>query len=288
MKWLFVCAHPDDLEFFVGHLMVALANPSLGKSTPSLQSIIVQYLPNLQSAEVRVLSMTRGEMSGFTSTTQSTRKSARVRTFELNSSCKLMGLQEPDFLGFIDGFIRVSDGAIRRMADYIERAKPDIVVVPEPVYTYYYHPDHIRTGKIAYYAIRRLKMSQKHVPRLYYFGSLANTFYFPKLPSLSKIIKPALAAHRSQATLLTVTRPFNIIASLITGRHVRVSWHGEGLRLQLLDKNSRRKLHVSFLKRMILYWAKATMYHIDYTKLKDYMDGTLPIKIMLPNSNSTV
>jgi len=280
MKWLFICAHPDDLEYFVGHLMVTLARPDIIETFPQKKALISQYIPDFQKSNVRVASMTRGEMSSYTFETKSTQKAAKIRTNELDTSCKLMGIKEPDYLGFIDGFIRVSEKAIQTLAHYIEEIQPDIVVTPEPVFTYYYHPDHIRTGKIAYYAIKHLKESKKQAPRLYYFGSMANSFYFPKLRVISKIIQTALKAHRSQAPLLIMTRPSNFIASFITGRHVNGSNYGEGLRLQQIGWKSDMQIHLSLFKKMIIYWAKATMYNLDYSDRLSFIDGTLPVKIL--------
>ena len=78
MKILFFCAHPDDLEFFLGYFITSLANSHLiqGKLEPFLGKH-PNYSP--KNIQISVASMTRGEYSSFTENVRSTKKAAGTR-----------------------------------------------------------------------------------------------------------------------------------------------------------------------------------------------------------------
>ena len=68
--------------------------------------------------------------------------------------------KEPDFLGFFDGYVKVTDEAIQRVYDYIVKLQPDYIFGPEPTYVYYIHEDHVNTGRILYFALKRISSSE--------------------------------------------------------------------------------------------------------------------------------
>src|SRR6056297_1887573 len=199
MKWLFICAHPDDLEYFVGPLMVHLSKKRKKRD------------------EIIVGSLTRGEMSAFTRRTKSTMKAARNRTKELKESSHILGVDKLYFLGLVDGFVRVSRRSLDIFQKLLHEEMPDIVVAPEPIYTFYHHPSHTRAGRIAYSAIKELIEKKKlpTTPKVYYYGSLFNDFYFPIKKKYSSEIKAAVQAHRSQSALLIQSSVINLILQSI-------------------------------------------------------------------------
>jgi LmbE family N-acetylglucosaminyl deacetylase len=177
MKVLFLCAHPDDLEFSIPSMMITLAG-NLEKTLDSTDKNIQKNLNTIQYGrslfvkkqkdsidgipefKIKTACMTRGEMSSFTEQIGSTLKAAKIRTKELKNSQQILTGKMPDFVGYFDGYVRVSETAIIKIKDYIMKLQPDIVIAPEPIYTWYHHPDHVRTGRIAYFAIKRWSYPQ--------------------------------------------------------------------------------------------------------------------------------
>jgi len=291
MKFLFFCAHPDDLEFFIGNFMTVLNDKYLRQE-------FARYITNnpiginnsyTDHVEVTVASMTRGEMSDFTDKVQSTHAAAKIRTHELRTSLGYLGISPPDFLGYIDGFIRVSEKTVKNVKEYLIRMKPDFVFAPEPIFTWYHHPDHTRTGKIVYRAICRMikeqetsQYSQK-IPSLYYFGALRNQFYFPFVPTLRHRLKKAVQSHASQALLLIIAKIPSIIFSILHGRKIPGCGMAEALRRQYLPGKDNPKHkdqfrpQLSLVLRILWYFAITITGPglIDYSKRLLYYDGTM-------------
>jgi LmbE family N-acetylglucosaminyl deacetylase len=282
MKWLFLCAHPDDLEFFCGFLMAFL-----GDKSPD-PSVHTRFLGKKMHHQITIASMTRGEMSHFTNQVKSTKKAATVRTQELSNSCYQLGVNSPIFLGFFDGFIRVSDFAIEKLRKFLIQESPDIVVAPEPVYTYYFHPDHVRTGKIAFYTILRMikgchnQTTTSKIPSLYFYGGLFNHFYFPQIPTYTSQVQAALASHASQGILLTDTSLPNKIMCRINGRKTPPYPFAHALRRQYLPGKDNPKMRhhllrgMSFGRRILMMIARSAIKPPNYTNRMRFLDGTLP------------
>jgi LmbE family N-acetylglucosaminyl deacetylase len=282
MKWLILCAHPDDLEFFVGHLLYALSpkNPIPDRTNP--------YIGKSKSHEVIIASMTRGEMSSFTFKVKSTKKAAEIRTKEFTRSCELLGHKPPLFLGFFDGFVRVSEQAVQKLQKLFMDYQPDIVIAPEPKFTYYPHTDHVRTGRIAFYAICRMMKERTQnpqltikIPSLYYFGAFFNHFYFPQFPEFEPIIKKALAAHESQQDILIPARIPALISGKSNGRKIPGVKMAEALRKQFIPGKSAEKEKNRFLPP--LGWSQKILFYLtwndnrdlDYAARLRYYDGTI-------------
>lgn len=288
------CAHPDDLEFYIGHLLTGLTHPQMNLNALSYIFKTPRLWATPDACQIRVVSMTRGEMSGLTRLTQSTKKSASIRTAELKNSLKKLNISNLDFLGFIDGFVKVSDQAIRIVQSYLEGHPVDVIIAPEPVYTYYLHQDHIKTGKIVYYAVQRMIKQQNamnnryfKIPRIYYYPGLFNHVYFPRLSVYSPYVKNAVKCHKSQTLILTVGRIPVAFFNLIHGLKIRESLIAEALRRQFIpgldNPDKRQLLYRGFngFKRFLYYVSWALMgssTHMSYKTLKKYIDGTLPPK----------
>jgi LmbE family N-acetylglucosaminyl deacetylase len=284
MKWLFICAHPDDLEFFTGYL-----EHTIGSQNPNPQ-LITQYIGSGQIHEIIIASMTRGEMSGFTTKIKSTKRAAEIRTKELQQSCHILGVPAPIFLGFFDGFVRVTNAAIEKIQLLIENVHPDIVIAPEPVFTYYSHQDHMRTGKIVFYALMRIQKKNKtrkpleriRIPCLYYFGAFFNHFYFPKHPTSKATIEAALATHQSQQDVLLPARIPAIITGRLNGRKTPGYGSAEALRRQYLpgrdnpDRRASLYRDFSVLRRILYYLIHSGKNSREYGPRMTFFDGTLP------------
>lgn len=309
MKVLFLCAHPDDLEFSIPSIMISLAEKpaiisesidrKIKKSIEEGRSYFLKRGNQINTKEFKTKTacMTRGEMSSFTEETGSTMKAAKIRTHELSSSQMILTGKKPDFIGYFDGYVRVTDESINRIKEYLLKLQPDIVITPEPIYTWYHHPDHVRTGRIAYYAIRRIAKDKKdgkidnsiHVPELFYFQAIWNDWYFPRFSIHSRLINMALKSHKSQAGLLIPAKIPGTIEKIIHGRKVHNHWFGESLRYQpiSLDKKplprTKKIENLCLFKKFVYYASRRAfdkLFIDNYSDLyKKCYDGRLPPRL---------
>ncbi len=290
MKILILCAHPDDLEFCIPNLLIGLSrNPEISsEQKKELNRFLFSEKRKGQSSEICVYSMTKGEMSTFTDVIKSTKRAAEIRIKELNKSQHLLTGKTPHFLNFFDGYLKVTDKAVAIIEKIIARDRPDIVLAPEPCLGYYHHPDHVATGKIAFYAVRRLRTKEKaNKPILYFFQSISNDWYYPDFPFNKERIKSALAAHKSQQGILFAGSILKWFETLIHGLHIRNYTRAECLRWQpvfgtITQKTIRYRFEkMNFLKKIIYYVSKhfvdahPVKYSVRYDK---YYDGTVELE----------
>jgi N,N'-diacetylchitobiose non-reducing end deacetylase len=160
MKFLFLCVHPDDLEFNCANLMRDLV--SKGK-------------------KVEVLSLTKGEF-GIMDANWKGPRLANIRVKELEKAAGVSGIQ-PKFVHFgeiIDGFVRFNRENIESTLMQINKIQPDIIFAPEGYFTYYWHPDHINCGRIAYYIFTKQQARLEHpIQNLYFYTTSKPNFYWP-------------------------------------------------------------------------------------------------------------
>ena len=200
-KIIFFQAHPDDLEHKCGHLMHYIVNK--GKDT----------------YEIRIVSITKGEY-GLPGSKYDKFKGellARIRTKELIEAERIHGIPASaiDFLGYIDGFVPFNKEFINKIAQYLAKEKPDIIIAPEAIYSWYYHMDHINTGKAIFYIIFNSLIDFK--PILYFYTSLHPNFFFGfKREDIKDLTHKLIACHKTQRWLLGYTmipyRPFSRFA----------------------------------------------------------------------------
>ncbi|TFG17331.1 MAG: PIG-L family deacetylase, partial [Promethearchaeota archaeon] len=164
MRFLFVAPHPDDLEFNIPSIMFSIAHCmksseyTANSDIKRALDISKSYFTTKKKDEFlfKAASMTRGEMASLTDEVQSTLKAAEIRSQELINGQNILTNKEPDFLGFFDGYVKVTEEAVQKLFDYIVKLQPDYIIGPEPTYVYYIHEDHVNTGRILYYAIKRM------------------------------------------------------------------------------------------------------------------------------------
>ncbi len=184
-KIVFFQAHPDDLEFTCGHIMHYLAQKK-------------------EKYEIEIVSSTKGEF-GLPGTQYDKFKGdflAKVRTRELISAQKIHGIpaENIEWFGFIDGFVEFNKEIIDKTVNYLKKEKPDIIFAPEPIYTYYYHKDHINTGKTLFYVIYNKLID--FTPILYYYTSFQSTHKFGFKRKEIALTKQLLACHKTQFWLI--------------------------------------------------------------------------------------
>ncbi|MHA1674031.1 MAG: PIG-L family deacetylase, partial [Promethearchaeota archaeon] len=130
-KYLFISAHPDDLEFSCANLIRHLAQ---------------------KGHDVKILCLTKGEFGIFQQEWIGPRL-ARIRESELLRAAKINAIT-PDkiFFGeFIDGFLKFNAESVTTLIEWLNRFQPDIVFAPEALYAYYWQVDHIHCGRILHH-----------------------------------------------------------------------------------------------------------------------------------------
>lgn len=308
MRFLFVAPHPDDLEFNIPSIMFSIAHcmeSSKYADNPEIQHALeksIHYFTNKKSVkfQFKAASMTRGEMAKLTDEVQSTMKAAEIRSQELINGQKILTNKEPDFLGFFDGYVKVTNESIQRVYDYIVELQPEYIFGPEPTYVYYIHEDHVNTGRILYFAIKRIVQAKIRgeleipIPKLFYYQSIYNHWFFPRFPEFEKILINSLKAHETQSfTLDKKTLDYNVahIEKLLKGFKVQNSTLGEALRYQPIPYNPDVSGQIRIKKftetplriRLIYYILKKLQellrgknYEERYHK---YYDGIMPASI---------
>ncbi len=113
---LAIAIHPDDVE--LGCAGTLLSQRALGK-------------------KVGILDLTRGELG--------TRGTPEGRIQEGLDSAKILGIDIRDNAGMADGFFRNDEAHQRKLATYLRKYQPDIVLANA---IYDRHPDHGRGGQL--------------------------------------------------------------------------------------------------------------------------------------------
>ncbi len=187
MKYLFICVHPDDLEFNCSNLMRYLTQK--GKS-------------------VSILCLTKGEFGIFDEKWKGPQL-ARIREHELIKAAEVNGIppKQIHFDDIIDGFVRFDPEHIEKVISWINQLQSDIIFAPEPFFTYYWHSDHINCGRIAYSIFKHQQQRLESPLRsLFFYTSLKSNFSWPfQDPSHAY---RSLSHHRSQWWLLKWMRLF--------------------------------------------------------------------------------
>jgi LmbE family N-acetylglucosaminyl deacetylase len=183
MRVLLVGPHPDDIEFAcAGTCQEAIR---LGWDVHELLMTSDEY------------GTPRNEFKG--------RRIKRIRMHEMEEAAKVYGTcmdGSPKihlhWFGEIDGHLPFTPSVLERLNAFISGLKPSIVLGPDSFFTMDYHPDHLRTGRLLYIAIK--KIDPKDRPLLLLYHSTANDFFIP-IRGLG-IQVAAWSKHRSQTTPL--------------------------------------------------------------------------------------
>ena len=192
LKYLFICAHPDDLEFYISNIMITIAG--------------------IPKNEAKILSMTKGEY-GTSLSSLNGEKLGKIRERELQKAAQIEGITHVEFCGFIDAHLEINPEVIQTVTKAIQGFDPDVIFTPEGFYPYYPHDDHIRTGLIVYSIVK--KMENRNHPQLFMYHSYKNTHYFPMKHWRRQ--SKALLMHKSQYWLLLPMYPLRFIFGFYFG-----------------------------------------------------------------------
>jgi len=183
-KVMFFVPHPDDLE--VGAAPVCIEALKAGMD-------VIEIL------------MTNGEY-GTKRMEFKGKRLRKIRSRELDNTTKVY-LEETGNplkiikMGFIDGHLKLNKQTLKKVVDLIKEEKPDIIFAPDPFYPMDFHPDHLNTGRLSFFALKNLDLDEK--PKRFYFY-----YSFKKNRAIKcgfknvKIANLALLQHRSQVTPL--------------------------------------------------------------------------------------
>jgi len=130
-----ILAHPDDESLGVG-------------------STVARYFA--EGIETYLVTATRGERgwNGLPVEDPGYQGMGKIRTDELDSAARILGIKEVSFLDYLDGDLDQADSAevIGKLVTHLRRVRPHVVITfpPDGVYG---HPDHIAISQLATSAV---------------------------------------------------------------------------------------------------------------------------------------
>ena len=238
VKIIFFQAHPDDLEFNCAHLIHYLTKKSKYKNI------------------IKIASITKGEF-GLPGAKYDKFKGmflAKVRTRELYNAQSIHGISPKniDFFGYIDGFVKFNKEFVDKIADYIRKEKPDLIFAPEPIYTWYYHMDHINTGRAIFYIIYNKLID--FIPILYFYSSLSPNLFFPFKKEDIGLVKQLLACHRTQYWLINYMMFIYKPIMRLAGRKVNDWKYAEPYRRIYFSRANKKRHKISLKTRIFSHF----------------------------------
>lgn len=178
MRVLFVSPHPDDVEVFAGG---------------------AARLHVLAGDRVEEAVLTRGERGALLRRGESL---ARRRAEEARRAAGRQGYSEVHQLDLGDGRLQDVDAG-RPLEALLQATKPDLVYAPEPVHSFYRHPDHLAAGRASLRTFGdRVDLRLYHTRRPDVRVDIAAVFSDKRA---------ALKEHRSQKGLLELGRLYTYL-----------------------------------------------------------------------------
>ncbi len=220
-RYSFICAHPDDLEFFCGMFIRSAVK---------------------KGHDVEVVSMTRGEWGTLNKSFKG-KKLARIRSKELQDAAAYHGVpkNKVKFLCLLDGRVKMKE-ATMALRKYIKKRAPNVIFAPEYTFSVYTHSDHIVTGRATCFLLKREFTDPR--PKLFVYHSFKNNLYIRcDLRATGK----ALGIHQSQVQVIGMLYPLRWIFNILNGfYYYRRIIFMEGARRVFFDK----KIRVTLLDRL--------------------------------------
>lgn len=157
LKLMCILAHPDDESLGTGGILARYAD---------------------EGVETHLITATRGEQGWFGAAADNPGPQAlgQIREGELHNAANQLNIREVSFLDYIDGELDQANPPeiIDKIADHIQRVRPQVVVTFDP-YGTYGHPDHIAICQFttaAIVAASHTDLQSDHAPhqvsKLYY------------------------------------------------------------------------------------------------------------------------
>ena len=216
-KYVFFQAHPDDLEINCPYLLHHLAR---------------------RGHEIRIASVTKGEF-GLPGPQYDHLKGdflVKIRENELANACAIHGIprESIDYLGYIDGFVTLTKSFTTHIAQYLNEQKPDVIIAPEGLYAWYYHMDHLNTGRAVFYVINKGLID--YIPSLYFYDSLSPNTFFPVQSEDLDVADQVIDCHKTQWWIMSWMRHLVRPVRLLGGFRVRGWKYAEPYRHIFFDE----------------------------------------------------
>jgi LmbE family N-acetylglucosaminyl deacetylase len=145
-----VFAHPDDAEFGTAGTVARWAR---------------------EGVEVTYVCVTDGS-AGSNEPGVIRHELAPIREAEQRAACRVLGVKDVVFLGWVDGEVEVSLDLRKAITREVRRARPDVLVAPDPVRwwdrerTYINHPDHRAVGQACMAVVNPDSSTRPQFPEL--------------------------------------------------------------------------------------------------------------------------
>ncbi|MFW9773381.1 MAG: PIG-L deacetylase family protein [Candidatus Heimdallarchaeota archaeon] len=237
-KIIFFQPHPDDLEFNCGHLIHYLSKKSRNHHT------------------IKIASITKGEfgLPGFKYDKFKGKFLAKVRTKELFSAMKIHDISPENihFLGYVDGFIKFNREFVQKISEYLNKERPDLIFAPEALHTWYYHLDHVNTGKAIFYII--FKKLINFNPILYFYGTSQPNFFFGFKKGDISLIEKLLRCHKTQYWLINRLKLSYKLSTRRAGLSLNGWNYAEKYRRIFFLKNNLKKNNVPLFQKILTHW----------------------------------
>ncbi|MFW9961421.1 MAG: PIG-L deacetylase family protein, partial [Candidatus Thorarchaeota archaeon] len=121
-----------------------------------------------------------------------------------------------DYLGYIDGFVTLTKSFTTHIARYLNEQKPDVIIAPEGLYAWYYHMDHLNTGRAVFYVINKRLID--HIPSLYFYDSLSPNTFFPVQSEDLDVANRVIDCHKTQWWIMSwmrhLVRPVRLLGGI--------------------------------------------------------------------------
>ena len=195
--------HPDDVELFLGGALLRHVS---------------------EGAVVKVVMMTLGEKGSVLSILSSKREAVvkRTRAEELRCRFELSPSVDVAIMGITDREIVETEEMIVRVLQEIERFEPTCIYLPESskAKSFYFHPDHLITGKIVESAVAR---QTRTIALRYFHSSVPTTFV--DISDFHRANLTAMRCYKSQYRW-SASHPF-LLHILEADRYVRTRRYGK-------------------------------------------------------------
>lgn len=225
MKILFISPHPDDIEFAAGNTEIQLVQD--GHEVYMLLSTADEYGTD------------RDDFKG--------ERISKIRRNEMKRAAKITGIKKIVWLGFIDGYMKISKKNMSHIENKIKKIDPDIIFSPDPFHPVDLHPDHLRTGFMVLSILKKWK--KRPITLLYY--TFSPNFYIPD-KSWKQTIR-AFSQHKSQFFDSKFVILFNRLFHLIYGFNLRNSRYADAYRIINFDKPLKKNTLFNNIKYSIFY-----------------------------------
>ncbi|MBI2595755.1 PIG-L family deacetylase [Candidatus Daviesbacteria bacterium] len=221
---LFVCAHPDDLEFCFGGTVAKWAG---------------------EGASIYYLILTDGS-KGCEDPQLDPTELIKTRQREQDEAAKILGVKKVIFLDHVDGELENNPKLRKQIVRVIRKIKPDIVVTMDPTFVYdekygiINHPDHRVAGQTTLDSVYPFARNHRafpelldegltphHVSDILLFNSLRMNFFVDIEDTLAKKLK-ALNCHKSQFKDPQAVEKLVILVAQNAGKKAKLKY-AEGL-----------------------------------------------------------